>query len=897
MSMFKHIDPTITEAITYNSLHGYLKRFNRYKDPVPDQLAQLVQLRPHMARDIYPDRRIIQDALNEAISDCLEILEERQPELAKLLLRRFVIEKREPVRDIARRNTGIHDIQDPQLKTEEARLNQMQKKAILELVEIMRLEEAKAIRAAKTTMEHALGTRNYHRLIGTQSSEKVLFEKLVYGDQKDILLLTGQGGIGKTSIADALIRQAIDHLIFFDVIRLDIKGGTVTAALFCNLLYYKLFGSKYEQNDSYNSVEEQLKTTFNAFNYLVFVDGIEDNLDPILEKIRVLAGPTKFIVTSRALPLAYRQLVHRAMTPLPLKDGLKLFQTTLSQIHNHPEALEFEVDKFEPVFEKVGGNPLAIKLVAALTKQMTLPEILADLQSVEHPDIQMLYKRVYERIWAMLDQVGKQIMISLALFEKNAVSQELLLNMNSFDQPGLGLEVIIPSQLKQNLDLLIRQSLVERSGSFWGDRYLYGLHNLTHSFLRTSIIQWPVGFEIAERYGHITPLPQIEQGLSHWLNNIEDLDDGTRSEDNVIKDLNSISEIIDWGLYWPETRTQSIDLLQAVWRHLQRHGYFQSLEKMLFKAVEYLQDSVADKDRYTIIRLKNRLGEIYRSTHRPAKAYGMHTQNLIQAQALGNDVLVAQTQCLVAEDLIHLNQENEAEPLLLEAYATLIESDEQYSWVSAAATSLGRIYLIQRDYEKSLDVFDKLLSSTDIMIHEVDRGRILHNAGLAAEGAGRLSEAQDRFKQALDLLEGRALEQANVLKDLANLYIVDHELDTSIQILKDAEKLVPAGVGKDHIMSQIKHKLGYAYLRLNNLVEAEQHMVQAVLLLEKEGQSWRLAEALGILGEVYLNNKQYTRAIEIYEKALEMSDTFPIGSSFEAEVRDELAQAREGLRG
>lgn len=891
--MHTPIAPSITKAITYNRLHKYLKRFNSSVKAIPNELAQLIQIRPHLPIDTPPQRASIQNSLNETIRTRLEQLEDRRPEQAKLLFRRFVSRQNESIRDIARRNTGIDDPEDKTFKAEEARLNQLQKKAIVELVEIMRLEEVKAQQSKKHSMSHALGTRNYHQLVGTEAAEKELFHTLIHG-ANDILLLTGQGGIGKTSLADKLIRHAIDRFIFFDVIRLDIKGGSIPADLLCNLLHHKLFGGKFEATGRFSSVEKRLTATLKAFNYLVFIDGIEAKLTPILEKIRLFSGPTKFIVTSRMLPQAYRQLTHKPIVPLSLNAARTLFQTTLNQVQ--PENVQLEPDQFAPVFEKVGGNPLAIKLVAALTTQLTLPEILADLKSVEHPDIQQLYRRVYERIWGMLDPTGKQIMISLALFEKNGVSQELLLDMNSFGRPGLGLAPITASQLKANLDLLMRQSLVERSGSLWDDRYRYGLHNLTHTFLRTSIIQWPVGFQIAERYGHITPLPHIKQGLADWLARADQLDDGARPEPQVINDLESISEIIDWGLYWDETRPLAIELLQKIWFLLQRHGYFNSLEHTLSRAITYLQNSDQDQNIYALVRLKNRLGEVYRNTNRFIEAYELHTSTLNQAEAFGNNVLIAQTQCLLAEDLIHLNQSDEAVPLLKQALFTLEEVGGNNSWILAAATSLGRIYLMQKTFDQALEVFEGLLNNKDISIHAADKGKILHNAGLAAMGAGHAHKAQEALKRATRLLDGRSIEQARVLKDLANLHILNQDLSVAIEILQDSEKLIPAGVAQDRLVSSIKHRLGYAHLRLGNLVEAEKHMVQAVILLEKEGESWHLAEALGILGEVYLNSKQFTRAIEMYEHALQMSNTFPEGSTFEAEVRSELAQAKAGDR-
>ncbi|MEM8862490.1 MAG: NB-ARC domain-containing protein, partial [Chloroflexota bacterium] len=401
---------TKTELPNYRNLLNYLNRYNSLKEPLPTTLINLQLVQIQLAADVFSSDVERQNALNRVIGNCIDLLENRYPEQADLLTRRFIYEQPESIRDIARQNSGETDLKDPEFTKEQARLNQLQKQAITELLIILLAEEKKATEQHKSQMAQRLGGASYDLLVGTDRLENELIDLLKPDSDKHIVVLTGQGGIGKTSLADKVIRQAIQQLPLDTFLRVDATGGVITPKFLSERLYFNLFGKPLE-GQTLHEIEQKLILSFTHRPLLVFIDGVEDKLNPLLDKLRQYTGRTKFLITSRERPSNYAQLSWKEVPSLTKIDGLHLLSHTLNQVHiNQSEPIEVPADQFNQVFDKVGGNPLALKLIATLTQEMSLAQVLGDLRTVDHKDTKELYKRVYERVWNMLDQPSRQIM-------------------------------------------------------------------------------------------------------------------------------------------------------------------------------------------------------------------------------------------------------------------------------------------------------------------------------------------------------------------------------------------------------------------------------------------------------------------------------------------------------
>ncbi|MEM9775349.1 MAG: NB-ARC domain-containing protein [Chloroflexota bacterium] len=849
-------------------------------DHLPEPFIHLTLLRQYLPLAERASRYQIQEAINEVISHALELLDDRNPEFGLLLLRRFVSEKPITLREMAKTNRPTA------WKKEETRLNQVQKKAITELAEIINGEEQKSRAHFKAEMVHNLGASSYQELVGTLKLEQELVDNLLNNQHIHIYMLTGYGGVGKSSLADRMIRLALEKQLFYHVIRIDVINGVIKPDLLIKKLAYKLFNKPLDPAASIDQLDKQIAQSLTTLPWLIFIDGIEDKLEPILEKIKQFSGPSKFIVTSREKPADQNQIYCKEIPTLSMSDGYILFTQTLNAVHEQPVGNHFGLTHFTPIFDKVGGNPFAIKLVATLTRQMSLPDILEDLKLVDHAQIRALYDRVYKRIWGMLDQKSRQIMISLALFNKKHVTHQMILSMNQLSHVGNGLVPIDNSDLHSCLIQLNNQSLVETSGSILDQNYRYGLHNLTHSYLRTSIIQWPVGFEILDHHGQVTPLPQIQQGLEDWLAQANHLDDGIRPESQILEDLNSITEVIDLALYWPETRLQAVELLQNVWSLLQRHGHFDTLEPQLVKAISFLEK---DPEASGIIgRLRNRLGQIWQIKNNHKQALALHHAVRTAAVSSNDRLLEAETCFQLANDYYQQFDDDQALFFAKRGLALFADIPNTQRWIAALENTAGEIYCRKKEFNQALEAFEKANALRIQAFDKFEQARCLMNLGFTWLNLGDLTQAQSFYTQAEEFVGRNVKTAAELSLHVADLQFHLGMPEDALTVLKE----ISLTAQNSGFLARYWHLSGFLHLRLAQFADAELSLKRALTYWHfLNDQSVKIVESYSLLGEVYLRWRKPAQAIEQYASAIKMGEKLTHTIDFWDDLLAEKAEA------
>ncbi|MEM9773861.1 MAG: tetratricopeptide repeat protein [Chloroflexota bacterium] len=875
MTTYKYID--------YNAILSLLRAFERPGKDIPGLVLKLWHILHHdefaLNQNPVRDAIIIKKILKGHV-DTLEGLNEQS---ATIVRRRFLNNTVYNGREVA-----------DQLNMTERQLRNQQKLAIEHLTKIINAEEENFRRKHLNLQRLSLGTNPYSKLFGVGDFVTKFSDDLAHNPHYQIYILTGIGGIGKTSIAHSALDYILEQQHFHRVERFFIEDGQIDPNELVQKIGRRILRLS-DRSQRWSTAELQMKLIehLSYFPSIIFIDGIEEKIDDIVGAIKPLSQMARVLVTSRIAPSSKGGIFIRPVPRLDFEQACQLLQYELDHIHQQQQGFPISRDNFRAVYMKIGGNPLALQLIAGLSEQMPLDYIFDELIHVKNLEVTSLYQRIYARVWEFLDTPGRNVLICLALFRQNQVTADTLLRLQH--TPHSTSRAFSFSELQKVIEYLRRRSLIELSVGEAGRPLRYGIHNLTRAFLHSAVIAWPTAWEPPSNYQQdkavYSPFQFIEQGIQNWLNAADQLDAPNRSEDDVIKDLNSIVEILDLGLYWDETLEASVEMLRIVWQVLQRYGYFDVLEPQLIKAIGFLDSHKANP--VITVKLNNRLGEIHRETGRLDDAEKLYNQSLQKAISLENDSLIAQTKWGLAENLINQNKLDAAETLLKDAYSTLSNQSDERSWLVAVTNSLGRIYLKQRNFALANKTFDTILQYSNI--HDVDRGRILRNKSEAALGFEDFEQAEEALTQSISYLVGRSIEQAGALCDLANLNIHQHNFQQAIKLLEQAEKLVPKIDGNISLLSLIIHRAGYANLRMGNHQQAEAHMLQAIILLEKRQPGWPLAEALGILGETYLNSQQYASAISIYERTLKLKPFFPPNSNFEAEVKAELREAKNGL--
>jgi hypothetical protein len=130
------------------------------------------------------------------------------------------------------------------------------------------------------------------------------------------------------------------------------------------------------------------------------------------------------------------------------------------------------------IYQAVGGNPLAVRLVLGQAHTFPLPDILADLAEAGSRSADELYTYIYRRAWDTLDEPTRQLLLAMPLLPPDGEGTDDLVELT-------GLEVgAVRTALKTVVDL----SLVNSRGDH--RRRRYSIHNLTRTFLLQQVLKW-----------------------------------------------------------------------------------------------------------------------------------------------------------------------------------------------------------------------------------------------------------------------------------------------------------------------------------------------------------------------------------------------------------------------
>lgn len=148
----------------------------------------------------------------------------------------------------------------------------------------------------------------------------------------------------------------------------------------------------------------------------------------------------------------------------------------------------------------------------------------------------------------------------------------------------------------------------------------------------------------------------------------------------------------------------------------------------------------------------------------------------------------------------------------------------------------------------------------------------LEKAGFFRHRQGKLCEEGDYqtalsfYEQALKCFEGIPINQSQVLKDRAWIYIFQHEWDKAKQDLDRASRLL---VGQEALGQRADIYDGYAalYRRRKKLGVALKHAKAALALREQVGDSERVAYSHNALGLIYREQKAWAAARKSYMEA------------------------------
>ncbi len=422
----------------------------------------------------------IRKATNKVIFEGLAVLEKDNPPQNDLLRKRFIDGK--TVFEVANH-----------LNQSQSHIHYRQKKAIRHLAQKLKEMEETAIKPRQEALNKRLEYPTYSNLIGVEEHLSTLRQVLMEAKRPWIVSIEGIGGIGKTSLADALLREIISQGLFDNFGWVSARqetlrsGGGIKRTLKPALTVDGLVEELVKQLLGFTPAQLSGKQAFEALRYclkerphLIVIDNLRTLLDvesllPILGR---LANPSKFLLTSRESLYKVPGVYHFVVPPLTVSDGLRLVREEAID-RNLLHLVEAHDQELQPIYETVGGNPLALRLVVGQTHMDHLDVILDDLKAARGEKAEDLYSYIYRRAWDNLNEVTRKAFMFMPLALDQGSELEFL-------QIATGLDY---RDLRRALNLLVTLNLVDFRGHKFRERR-YTIHNLTRTFLQKQVIKW-----------------------------------------------------------------------------------------------------------------------------------------------------------------------------------------------------------------------------------------------------------------------------------------------------------------------------------------------------------------------------------------------------------------------
>jgi transcriptional regulator with XRE-family HTH domain len=319
-------------------------------------------------------------------------------------------------------------------------------------------------------------------LFGVSQEQQELYHLLEQEAAPWLVAIDGIGGIGKTSLAAALVREFILTNRFYGLARISAKQAELisrpaldAAALTDSLL--EQLGNPLLLARSPAEKQASLAALLKNQAYLVVIDNLETVADyqSLVPALRQWANPTKFLLTTRHALHAYDDVYCFSLSELSQPDATALLKYEAG-VRGATSLAEAAPAQLAGIYEVVGGNPLALKLVIGQIRVLPLAEVLNNLRQARGKRVDDLYTYIYWQAWHGLDEAGRQTLLVMPLAQNGTLDQlSILSELDGTD-------------LTQALERLATLSLLEVNGDLEQPRYR--IHRLTETFLLNEVIKW-----------------------------------------------------------------------------------------------------------------------------------------------------------------------------------------------------------------------------------------------------------------------------------------------------------------------------------------------------------------------------------------------------------------------
>lgn len=325
-----------------------------------------------------------------------------------------------------------------------------------------------------TTIDQAAGLRSTVQhmiepeMIRPEMIEPEMIEPERNGD--------GQGATADRIHADKASEIAILYDSLLDTIALQL--GMTGLPHSTNAVLNPNIGS--HSIDQTLAKQKAIRTFLEKHPALIIIDNLEtlEDANLLVQHCCSLVQPSKMILTSRYS--VQTTTVHQMnMDELSQEDSIGLLRAEAVQ-RGLTAVADEEPKSLNVLHELIGGNPLAIKLVAGQLTVLSLAEVIERVQDVDRSSSSAAYEMyhyLYRQTWSLLSPEAQDILLAMTTLPLEGCTLDQLVLVAETDK----------NQVAKALRELVVRSMVNVGG--WTEK-VYTTHRLTRTFLMTDILNW-----------------------------------------------------------------------------------------------------------------------------------------------------------------------------------------------------------------------------------------------------------------------------------------------------------------------------------------------------------------------------------------------------------------------
>jgi hypothetical protein len=410
---------------------------------------------------------------NQILIDGLDCLKQADAEATDLLQQRFL--NQETALQVAYSRNLSEDM-----------IFQRQRVAIAQLAQVIWGQELELRQRRARRIEARLEPPTYSQLFGVTDNITQVCVRLEMDSEPWIIALEGLGGIGKTSLADALARELASAAHFWEIGWVSarrrlfrLSGDVETLADQSDLTLAELVDRLVDQFEISGLRRQSdaaklagLRDLLKSQPCLVVVDNLETvaGYEALVSQLRGLVAPSKFLITTRHSLRNVSGVYVLTLRHLSRDDTLALVrhEAETRGLHELADAPETEL---EQIYHVTGGNPLATKLIIGQVHTLSLPTALVRFSTAKGRSVEELLDFVYANAWQALNQDCRRVLQALLLTTEEGGRLEQIAAASELDKDDAA----------TCLQRLASLSLVNVGGSLRERRY--SLHQLTQTFV------------------------------------------------------------------------------------------------------------------------------------------------------------------------------------------------------------------------------------------------------------------------------------------------------------------------------------------------------------------------------------------------------------------------------